>query len=569
MMNADTLSSSLTTGIMASQGATMTEAERGQLVAYLAAENGTDAWVASMMCKAGNRTVDLGQPASMSRFGVDENNSRALSAEQAGLARSEMANLELAWAVAFPETSKMRASPVILGDTIIYNAIQVGKIFALDANTGCAKWVYSSPNPLRASIALGELGDRKTVVFGDARGFVQTIDALTGEGIWIKDGRTSHERGWISGSIVLHEDMIIVPISDSGVTAAGNPRHECCAGHGAVTALDVVTGRKLWEYHTMPEATYTGLKNSLGVKLRGPSGAPIWSTPTVDAKRNLVYVTTGENTSMPATETSDAIIALDLSTGKQKWVFQALARDVWNMACGGPNSANCPPAELSVLKDHDFGGPVILAKRKDGSDILLAGQKSGDAWGVNPDTGEVIWNQRIGDGSTLGGNHWGIAATADKVFMPINDPDIAGGNAVPGMYAFTVDSGERIWSYRITPDCDKGRSDLIRNCERMYGMSAAPLVVDGAVISASLDGRVFIFDGDNGDILFQYDTAADFITTNQLPGSGGAIDAHSIAAGSGMVMIGSGYGFSDQTPGNVLLAFRPKRQQPGKAAEAE
>ena len=100
--------------------------------------------------------------------------------------------------------------------------------------------------------------------------------------------------------------------------------------HAAVTALNVRTGEKLWEYHTMPTAEYTGQVSSTGVKQRGPSGAPIWTTPTVDEKRGQVYVTTGENTSHPTTNTSDAIIALDLETGEAKWVFQALENDMWN-----------------------------------------------------------------------------------------------------------------------------------------------------------------------------------------------------------------------------------------------
>jgi polyvinyl alcohol dehydrogenase (cytochrome) len=558
MMSAETLNESLTEGMMASQGAGLSVEERSQVIAYLAADDGMDAWVAGMMCPSAGRTVNLNQAASMTRYGIDGNNSRNLSAKAAGLKKSDMSKLELAWAVAFPNTSQMRAAPVIVGDTIFYSAIHARKVFALDTATGCAKWVYDSPNRLRASITLGPLGENgpMAIVFGDGRGFVQAVDATSGKGIWIKDGRTSNGRGSVSGSIVLHKDKIIVPISDSGVGAAARPSHECCVGHGAVTALDAATGERLWEYHTMEEATYTGEKNALGAKLRGPSGAPIWSTPTVDEKRGLVYVTTGENTSLPATITSDAIIALDLETGDEKWVFQALARDVWNMACTrrGPN---CPAAKDSALKDFDFGGPAIIATLDDGTDILLAGQKSGDAWGVNPDTGAVIWNERIGEGSALGGNHWGIAATKDRLFMPINDPVSRGADAMPGMYAFEVATGKPAWAYSLQPDCDDGRGDMVSRCEQRYGMSAAPLVVDGAVIGASVDGRLLIFDGDNGSVLFQYDTATDFITANEVPGSGGAIDAHAIAAGSGMVFIGSGYGFFGQTPGNVLLAFKP------------
>ena len=561
MMNAEALGFALTEGLMSAQGSTLSSEETSQLIGYLANENGAEAWVASMMCAEDKRTVDLDQTLALTHFGGDVNNSRSVSAQSSGLQKSDMANLELAWSIGFPQVTGLRASPVIIGTTIFYAVQSTKKVLAIDTQSGCVKWAYESPNPMRASLTYGVIGENNqaAILFGDARGFVQAIDAKTGEGIWVKDAKASNNGGRISGAIVLHEDKIIVPISDSGVGAGANPNFECCIGHGAVTALDAASGEKLWEYHTVRDATYTGEVNSVGAKLRGPSGAPIWSTPTVDAKRGFVYVTTGENTSYPATDTSDAIIALDLETGEQKWLFQALPNDVWNMACGRRNGANCPSQGNSILKDYDFGGPAILVERDNEPSVLLAGQKSGDLWAINPDNGEVIWNQRIGDGSALGGNHWGIATDGVRVFHPINDPIPAPGSTpMPGMYSFFIGTGEPSWSFPLSPDCDNGRAERVSGCEFRYGLSATPLVVDGAIISAGLDGRVFIFDGDNGEVLFQFDSAIEFDTVNGIAGKGGSVDAHSIAAGAGMVFIGSGYGSFGQTPGNVLLAFKPK-----------
>ena len=67
---------------------------------------------------------------------------------------------------------------------------------------------------------------------------------------------------------------------------------------------------------------------------------------------------------------------------------------------------------------------------------------------------------------------------------------------------------------------------------------------------------MFIFDKDTGDILFEYDTVQNYQTVNGVPGFGGAIDAHGIAAGGGLLLVNSGYGRMGGTPGNVLLAFR-------------
>ena len=519
------------------------------------AGGGIEDWVAATMCAADSRSVDLEQTPSFTYTQADGNNSRHLDAAQAGLTTAELSNLELAWAVAFPETSSLRAAPVIIGSTIFYAATDSGRVFALDTDSGCAKWVYNAGTRLRSSMAYDEIDGLGTLVFGDQRGMVHAINAETGESIWTASGQASNNQGMLTGTPVIHEDRIIVPISGSGVTAGGNPNFECCENHGAVTALNVRTGEKLWEYHTMPAAEYTGAVSSSGVKQRGPSGAPIWTTPTVDAQRGRVYVTTGENTSHPTTGTSDAVIALNLETGEEIWTFQALANDMWNFGCtnGGPN---CIILDDTNSVDFDFGGPAILVEAGD-RELLIAGQKSGDLWALDPDTGALAWNQRVGEGTALGGNHWGIATDTERAFMTINDPAGMGGRARPGLYTYFVGTGEPSWFYEVEPDCGDHRSDRIRNCEGRSGFSATPLSVDGAIITGGLDGRLFIFNSDSGEILFQYDTAVDYETVNGVEGYGGSIDSHSIAAGSGMVFIGSGYGSFGQVPGNVLLAFKP------------
>jgi len=520
-----------------------------------AAEEGVEDWVAATMCAADNRAVDLDEALSFSFTGADGNNPRHLDAAQAGLTTEDMPKLELAWAVAFPETSSLRAAPVIVGSTIFYSATDSGRVFALDTDSGCAKWVYNADTRLRSSLAYAVIDGLGTLVFSDGRGMIHAINAETGEVIWVASGQASNNQAMITGTPVIHEDKIIVPLSGSGVITGGNPNIECCENHGAVTALNVRTGEKLWEYHTMPAAEYTGMISSTGVKQRGPSGAPIWTTPTVDAQRGQVYVTTGENTSHPTTNTSDSVIALNLETGEANWVFQALEHDMWNFACaaGGPN---CIILDNTNSVDFDFGGPAILVESDD-RDLLIAGQKSGDLWALDPATGTLVWNQRVGEGTALGGNHWGIATDSERAFMTINDPGTMSENIRPGIYTYFVATGEPSWSYEVQPECGDERSDRLRRCESLYGFSATPLSVDGVVITGGLDGRLFVFNSDTGEQLFQFDTVKDFETVNGVEGYGGSIDSHSIAAGSGMVFVGSGYGSFSQVAGNVLLAFKP------------
>ncbi len=555
---AATLEFALNEGVMYGQASVLSNAQKAAVVDFLAIPE-DDSWLADTLCAPDNRHVDLQQPVWLSGVGVDSYGSRNMSSENAGLQTSDFKNLELAWALAFPNESMLRSSPVMVGSTLFYAATGVRKVMAIDANLGCAKWVFDSPTRLRSSLAYGQLGDAGpyALIYGDAEGHVYAIDAASGVQLWTTDVRIHGYGVRLTGGMVLHGDRVLVPVSASGVQQGATPTFECCIGHGELIALDAVTGAIEWVYHTMPEAEYTGELNSIGVRLRGPSGAPIWSTPTVDAKRGVVYVTTGENTSHPATDTSDAVIAIDLETGEQLWVFQGLWNDVWNIACGpitaGPN---CPNQAPSTLADKDFGGSAVLVEKAEG-DILLAGQKTGDLWALNPDSGALLWNQRIGQGSTLGGNHWGIATDGERVFLPINDPGVARGTYVPqpGMYSFFVATGEPSWSHRAAVKCDD-RSPRLLACDTRYGHSVMPLLVDGALISAGMDGRLFVFDKESGDILFEYDTVRDFTTTNGVPGIGGAIDSHSIAAGGGMLFVNSGYGRFGGTPGNVLLAFR-------------
>lgn len=566
-MSAQTLRFALTEGVMRAQGSAVPADKLSQLINYLAAENAEDDWVASMMCAPAKRQVNLDQPPTLSVFGTDLESTRFMSAEQAGLTSKDLANMELAWAVAFPNVSALRGIAPIVGDTLFYGANATGKVMAMDTRSACVKWVYDAGSPISNSITYGELGERgrKALIFAVGRGEVQAVDARTGTRIWATEAGHSPRAG-ITGAPILYKNRIIVPLSASGVGTGANPNDECCDEHGAVTALDAASGKKLWTYHTMKDADYTGRVSKTGVKQKGPSGAPIWSTPTIDTKRGLVYATTGQNTSLPATTTSDAIIAIDIKTGKMKWHYQALANDVWHLGCRVPwesSGPNCPSPEDSVLKDYDFGGSAILTKTRAGKDILLAGQKSGDVWALDPDNqGEVIWHQRFGQGTALGGVHWGMAIDGERVFAPISDPHInneEGWVPEPSMNAVDITSGDVLWRTPVKADCDNGRKERFPLCEGRYGLSATPLVIDQSVVAGSLDGKLYVFDNKTGEIVWQYDTLRDFDTLNGVEGKGGSIDSHSIFAGNGMVFVSSGYGRFGQPAGNVLLAFRPKK----------
>lgn len=562
-MTADTLRFALTAGLMQAQGQVLSEMQREAVIDYLAVPPVSGEWLMENLCADTRRDISLDTVA-LASAGGDLRFSRNLSAAQSGLSKADMPQLELAWALGLPGVGGLRSTPVIAGDTVFYPAGATEQVLALDTETGCIKWAYDAGASLRSSAALSDelAGGQRLLYVSDERARLHAIDPTTGEAAWVINGAVDdgvHTR--LTGAPVFYQQRLYVPVSASGVQRGAEATHECCDGRGAVIALDGLSGERIWTYYTMALADYTGEVNSVGTRLRGPSGAPIWSSPSVDEKRRQLYVTTGENTSLPATGTSNAIIALDIDTGEVRWRFQAVANDVWNMACTGRDyGPNCPSAEDSIIKDWDFGGAAALVTLADGSERLVAGQKSGHLWALDPDDGSVVWQQRVGDGGALGGNHWGIAVDGERVFLPINDPHYASMTddmVDAGVHAFDLDSGEPVWEFRSRPDCGNGRELRVETCQQRYGFTALPLVIDGALVAGNIDGRIFIFDGANGDILFEFDSSQGFATVNNVEARGGSIDSHTISAGAGMLFVGSGYDRFGQQAGNVLLAFRP------------
>lgn len=571
-LSAQTITTALTSGVMRAQGSGLSPRELRDVVSYLAAPEGPagTAWIDANLCASDKRTVDLSGKPTLTRWGVDVENSRHMTAAQAGISKAQLSNLEVAWTFAMPKTSGLRSQGVVVGSTLFYAAGQLGYIVALDTQTGCMKWASQQPTGLRSSLAYGQLGPKGPMALlgSDNAGQLQALDAKTGKMIWRVDPR--HDKtAMLTGTPLVQGDKIIVPISATDVGAAGRPTYECCKGHGAVAALDAATGRILWTWHTMEDAKPQGGKNSAGASTYGPSGAPIWSSPSIDLKRGLVFTSTGENTSPPATTSSDSMTAIDLATGKTRWSFQALKNDIWNMSCpvgrdGPPGrkiSPNCYFYDTtdSILRDHDFGASPIILHRKGGHDLVVDGQKSGDVWALDIVTGKVVWHQKFGQGSALGGVHWGMATDGVRVFAPISDPGVPEAQSAAGLYAIDIASGKVAWQWRAKADCADGRDKRIPGCSIRYGLSAAPMVIDGTVVAGSLDGKLWMFDAATGKVLGVHDTAKSFAGVNGVPGTGGSIDATGVFAGDGMIFANSGYGSFNQQAGNVLVAFRAKK----------
>ena len=384
---------------------------------------------ATFECAADAAGFDVGQPPRVSGWGLQPTNTRVLPDAVAGIAKTDLDNLKLKWAFAFPGANRARSQPTIAGGAI-YVGSHNGLVYALDQDTGCVRWTYESAAEVRTGIIVddweaGAEAAQPRAYFGDVLGNVYAIDAASGSGIW-RVRADEHPNATITGSPSLHDGRLFVPVSSLEVSLAADPSYECCTGRGSVLALDAATGEVLWKTYTIEETPVVQSQNRSETNMIGPSGAMVWNSPTIDEKRNQLYIGTGENMSSPATLTSDAIFAMDLDTGKVNWVFQATPNDAWNTACGAIQPDSCPEEDGP---DFDFGAGTLLLTASDVGDLVVGGQKSGKVHALDPDTGKLVWQTRVGRGGIQGGVHFGMSADADRLYVPITD--MADGRTYP------------------------------------------------------------------------------------------------------------------------------------------
>lgn len=546
-------------GLMMSIAYPLRRDEREAVAGYLGTRQLDAPLPANAFCGPGKPPMSGPRVGNWSGWSPSPENSRYQTLNNAGLNDALVRNLKLKWAFGFPDDVTAFGAPAIVNGTLFVGSA-AGTIQALDTKTGCIHWVFQANGPVRSTTVAVQTGAGYSLVFGDQIGWVYSLNAKSGRLNW-KKRVEDHEATRLTGSAAVHDGIVFVPAASWEETRAIDAKYVCCTFRGSVTAVRVSDGSVVWKTYMVDPPKKTGV-TKVGTGQMGPSGAGIWSAPTVDARRGVLYVTTGDNYSYPATSTSDAIIALDLKTGRIVWSQQTTPNDVYNSACGG-GGANCPPDNGP---DHDFGSSALLVKTAGGRELLFAGQKSGVVYGLDPDQkGKIIWQTRIGKGSVNGGVQWGMASDGQKLYAAVSDVvrppgGIGGAGAIGnarldpvqggGLTALRLEDGAKVWSVPGHP-CDPPRL----GCSP--AQPGAVAAIPGVVFSGSMDGHLRAYAFADGEVIWDFDTAKPYVTVNGVKATGGSLDGAGAVVSNGMVFVNSGYPRFGGMPGNVLLAFDP------------
>ena len=553
MLSSSQIIAAMTRGVMAQQAARLPGFDKEILATYLAAKTDDARRRERDMPRCEGELAYTEAPV-WDRWGGDPRNSRFRNSDKTAIRRGNIDRLKVKWVFGFPNASRARSQPAATREAI-FTGSQDGTVYALDTDTGCIWWTFYADAEVRVAPLLrsDQRGLPSELIFSDFNANVYALRANTGELLWrtsVKD----HPVSTLTGAPSLFDDTLYVPLSSTEVVSAVNPQYECCTFRGGVVALDANTGKRRWTFNTVTPPLPTS-QNAAGAQLYGPSGAPVWSAPTIDASRGLLYFGTGENYSMPASDLSDAIVALHLSDGRIAWANQTLQGDTWNAACeygksGESAEINCPDIRGP---DFDFGAPPILTTLANGQDIILAGQKSGMVYAMDPENnGRTLWAIRAGMGGYKGGIHWGMASDGETLFVGVADTPghrQSVGPARSGIHAYDPATGELRWARLERGLCEEAKM-------RCWAAASAPVTAtDELVLVGGLDGVLRIHSSRSGELLWSYDTVRVYDTVNGVTAKGGSIDSAGPVLIDGKLILNSGYDKFREIPGNALIVF--------------
>ena len=469
------------------------------------------------------------------------NNARFQTERAAGLKAADVPKLKLKWAFGLPAGNNMYSQPAVAFGRVFVGSDD-GVVYSMDARSGCVYWAYRSDAfgrfaPIVAPIK-GYAGTRYAIFFVTRSSTAYAIDAHDGKLLWkalVKESPTALNN--LSATAAWYDGRLYVPLSGTETLTGANLDYECCKSRGTVAAMDANTGKVLWRSQSIPEPLRALGENSHGKQTWGPAGASVWNTPTVDAKRKLIYVGTGNSFGRIAADTSDSILAMRMEDGKIVWHHQEFAGDSFMNGCKATNGAdtNCPN---TLGPDYDFGGSSAILQTVNGKDVLVAAGKGGVAIGLDPGAeGKLLWRTRLWETQAPPASGlvvWGGTSDGQRVYYPLQQ---AGG----GLKALQLETGKMDWNAPINAD--------------RRGQAGPASSIPGVVFTGGWDGILRAVDM-TGKVIWTYDANRDYQTVNGVVANGGSFGCAGVVVSGGVLYVSSGYaGIMGGSQGNVVLAF--------------
>jgi polyvinyl alcohol dehydrogenase (cytochrome) len=547
----DQVIKALTQGVMREQAAGLTADQIAALAVFITGKQpgtNTDPDPNANRCKAGAHTMKPGAD-DWSGWGRDPYNTRYQA--DAGLTAADVPRLKVKWVFAYPG-NLADGQPVVAGGRL-FVANRAGRVFALDAKTGCTWWSYDAEGGVHAAISVGAVSGAPAAFVTSENGYVHALDADTGKVLWTTRAE-DHPATRLTGSPTLYQGVLYVPLSSLEEVSLFNPGYACCTFRGGVVAVDTSTGKMLWTSHTIEQEPKKIGVSASGADLFGPAGAAIFSAPTIDPKRRVLYVGTGNSYTQTPPATANAAMAFDLDTGKRRWATQVMAND--NICPASQKAAEC----AHTGPDFDFASPPVLARSAGGKDVLVAVSKAHEAFGFDPDQdGKLLWRTKLGQGSRTAGN-WGIAVADGRLYVGSADVKPAPGVEIGGLTAIDAATGKIVWHVKAPPPAC-GWGDTTNALAAANGavvctqaQPGAIAVIPGVVFSGSVDGHMRAYSAKDGAVLWEFDTGRSFPAVNAATATGGSISNGAEAVANGVLYVNSGSAGVHQ-PGNALLAF--------------
>ncbi len=548
LFTAEAVLNALTNGKMQQQGSLLSDLQRRQVAQFATGKM----LAATPATQVANRCTDstrMGDPASGASWNGHGNGPDATRfAKSGGITAADLPRLKLKWAFGYANVGSARTQPALAGGRLFVTS-ENGEVHALNPRTGCSYWSFRAQAGVRTAPSVAAYRDAQgargyAVYFGDTKANVYGVDADTGKQIWTRRV-DEHASVSLTGAPVVHDGRLFIGTQGLGEEGRGAANgYQCCTFRGSLLALDINNGNLLWKTYTVDEPK-PRVKNKAGVQMFGPAGGSIWSAPSIDVKRGLVYAATGNAYADPPQKMTNAVVAFDQKTGAVRWYHQFTEADQWAMGCQATNPDN-PGCPAVLGPDYDFSATPILT-RAGSRDLIVLPQKSGIAYAIDPDrNGALVWERPFGKASGLGGQ-WGGAADGTNFYTGTNGflADVSG-----GMTAIRLSDGAIAWQMPPQPLLCGVKA---AGCDA--GQGAAVTAIPGAVFSGAHDGGLRAYATADGKILWTFDANRKFDTVNGVAANGASMDSAGPVIAGGMMFVNAGYGGLVGKPGNVLLAF--------------